>query len=199
MPNRETDPSPSTSTPALIRRQAFGFLRFVRILIVAVSMAFAALVVILAISTLLFLYWNSYTDYQDERTAAAVGATMRLVERFIWDNGRWPRSWKELEAIPPPIARIIIGGDEDKWTWPDASREFQKRVIIDFNMDPARAQAVLQNDHDFEAVRPRTPGEYFPTQAIPDLERAIREVILKQSKPETPESPKSEEPTKPDR
>src|SRR5262249_44035197 len=54
---------------------------------------------------------------------------LQLVERFVSERGRWPCSWGELAGVPMregPLGR----------EWPAASPEVQRRITIDFGVDP---------------------------------------------------------------
>ncbi len=92
--------------------------------------------------------------------------SLRLVERFVSETGRWPHSWGELEGVPMdegPFGR----------RWPVASPEMQRRISIDFGVDP---QAVARQDPmSFTAIRPIGPYyEYRHYGGVQSLQQAIR-------------------------
>jgi hypothetical protein len=61
---------------------------------------------------------------QAEENLHATLFTIRLVEQFVAENGRWPHSWDELEKLSVP-----------GYDWPAASTDIQRRVVIDFGAD----------------------------------------------------------------
>ena len=95
--------------------------------------------------------------YQGATTAARARKTLRvtlvavdLLKAYAEQTGgEWPRSWDDLQAVPP-----VREGDI---AWPDDRAEFEKRVYIDFQADP---QVIAQQKpEEFEAVKPI--GSYF--------------------------------------
>ena len=61
-------------------------------------------VVLLVFAALLVGAWMLYTgvtvSLQAEENLHSTLFTIRLVEQFVHDNGRWPKSWIDLEQMP---------------------------------------------------------------------------------------------------
>jgi hypothetical protein len=94
---------------------------------------------------------------------------LQLVERFVSDTGRWPRSWGELEGVTMhegPLGR----------EWPAASPEVQRRVLIDFGVD---LHAVGRQDPlSLTAIRPIGPYyEYRVYGGVQALQQAIQKSL----------------------
>jgi hypothetical protein len=98
--------------------------------------------------------------------------SIRLVDQFVSTEGRWPRSWKELERLSPVDVNIVPaqGG------WPAASAEIQRRVEIDFNADPALVAA--QDPMEFVAIKPIGPYyEYRDNGYVGSLQTTLKNAI----------------------
>ena len=88
------------------------------------------------------------------------------MEQFVNDNGRWPKSWSELEQMPFPsdapsplngeTSAIRIGGAHG-YDWPAESKHLQKCVSIDFNVNVD--SVITQDPLEFEAIWPI--GAYY--------------------------------------
>ena len=131
------------------------------------------------------VYRGITVSLQAEENLHATLFTIRLVEQFVAEQGRWPRSWGELEAMPvsgdapPPlqgeISALRIGGQRG-YDWPAASPEIQRRVAIDFAADPAAI--VRQDPMDFTAIKPIGPYyEYRDYGFVASLQATIRRSI----------------------
>ena len=105
---------------------------------------------------------------------------LQIVERFVTQNGRWPRGWAELEGVDMRDGRI----DQD---WPRVSADMQQWIAIDFGADP---QDVAQQDRmNFSAIRPKGPYyEYRDYGYVERLQDAIRKSISG-GKPKSSSSP----------
>ena len=83
------------------------------------------------------VYFGVHTALQAERTLHATLFAVRLVERFVSERGRWPRSWGELEGVSmdddrycerwPATRRSFSGGYRSisrliPWAWLDKTR-----------------------------------------------------------------------------
>ena len=100
-----------------------------------------------------------------EKTLHATLFSVQLLERFVSERGRWPRSWSELEAVSMPEG---LYGQK----WPTASPEVQRRVSIDFGIDPLTV--ARQVPMTITAVRPIGPSyEFRDYAAIRSLQEAI--------------------------
>lgn len=94
--------------------------------------------------------------------------TIRLVDRFVNDHGRWPRSWSELEktAAPPP----------QTFQWPAESAELQEQVKIDFRADLSRI--VSEEPRRFRAIRPMgATHPYRESSEVRSLLKTIRDKV----------------------
>jgi hypothetical protein len=97
---------------------------------------------------------------------AALLSVQLLEEYVVKHDGAWPRSWADLEGLPPR--------DRAMFRWPRDSHEVQRYVSVDFSADPQRL--ARQSSGEFEAVRPI--GPYYPFKhygSVDALLKAIRE------------------------
>jgi hypothetical protein len=94
---------------------------------------------------------------------------LQLVERFVIREGRWPRSWAELEGVDMRDGPL---GPE----WARTFAEMQRRIIIDFGAD---LQEVARQDRmAFRAIRPNGPRyEYRDYGYVDSLQIAIRKSV----------------------
>lgn len=114
---------------------------------------------------------------------------IRLVEQFVDENGRWPKSWSELEQMqfpsdaPSPLhgfpapkpgeATVVRIGGQHGFDWPDQSQFLQECVAIDF--DPDIAAIANQDPMDFEAIKPIGPYyEYRYYGFVESLQETLR-------------------------
>jgi hypothetical protein len=106
---------------------------------------------------------------QAETTLHAIQFTIRLVERFVAERGRWPESWEDLENLSFP--EKLFGKP-----WPAISSEIQQRVVIDFQVDPR--EIARQEPMSFTAIKPIGPFfEYRDYDEVPSLQETIRKSI----------------------
>jgi hypothetical protein len=108
--------------------------------------------------------------------------TIRLVEQFVHEHGRWPQSWHELEQVPFPadapsplndtLTVIRIGGTHG-YEWPSGSAYLQECVIIDFAVD---ADTIIDQDPaQFQAIKPNGPYyEYRHYGFVESLQEMLR-------------------------
>jgi hypothetical protein len=130
--------------------------------------------------------WKVYrgvsVSLQAEENLHATLFTVQLVERFVAQHGRWPRSWGELEALavrgdapapqPGQVGAVCIGGSHG-YDWPAASPELQRRVSIDFAAD--LAQVAAQDAMAFTAIKPIGPYyEYRDYGFVQSLQATLR-------------------------
>lgn len=109
--------------------------------------------------------WSAFRAARDawdaELNLHATLFTIRLVEEFVHEKGRWPVSWEELERLTvsadPPRPRngklsvVRIGGSHGH-EWPREAEQLQNRVAIDFS--PDIAMLIVQDPMEFDAVKP---------------------------------------------
>src|SRR5262249_8132688 len=108
--------------------------------------------------------------------------SIRLVEQFVHEHGRWPKTWKELEQMPVPsdapspltgkLTVVRIGGSHG-YDWPSQSEHLQKCVTVDFDADASTImnQATMQ----FDAIKPIGPYyEYRNYGFVESLQETLR-------------------------
>jgi hypothetical protein len=116
------------------------------------------------------LYRGVSASLEAERNLHATLFTIRLVERFVSERGRWPRSWDELEAMS---IRDDLFGQQ----WPAVSPEVRSRVSIDFGIDPRGV--ARQDPMSLTAIRPTGPYyEYRDYPPVKSLQRTIHRSIV---------------------
>jgi hypothetical protein len=109
---------------------------------------------------------------------------IRLVEQFVAEQKRWPQSWQELESLPfsseaprpgnGELSVVRIGGQHG-YEWPAASKDLQRRVAIDFGVDPMKVAE--QDPMSFTAIKPIGPYyEYRHYGFVQSLQETIRNV-----------------------
>jgi hypothetical protein len=108
-----------------------------------------------------------------ERTLHATLFTVRLVDQFVAERGRWPNSWDELESLP--TTHDLLGT-----SWPAASAQIQRRVRIEFLAEPQRI--ARQDPMSFTAISPIGPYyEYRDYGAVASLQATIRKSFTKEA------------------
>ena len=132
--------------------------------------------------------WMVYSDIsislRAEKNLHATLATIRLVEQFVFDKGRWPHSWEEMEQHPFPSTTPspLNVGNREIDGWPAISKHLQECVAVDFHVDPE--QIVRQDPAKFDAIKPI--GPCYPYQHygfIPSLQETLRKAIGKRQMP----------------
>lgn len=128
---------------------------------------FVIVVVIAAIAAGFCLYEGISASLHAEHVLNAALLSVQLLEDYVvLHDGDWPRSWADLEGLPPREWAMF--------EWPKDSRNTQQYVAIDFSADPRRL--AKQEVDEFEAVRPI--GPYYPFKdrgSVATLLNAIRE------------------------
>ena len=151
----------------------------------AVLLALVSLVLAAIVSGGWMVYWGATFALQAEENLHATLFTIRLVEQFVSEHGRWPASWKELEetsmsdAAPSPmhgdITVVRIGGQHG-YEWPAASPQIQQCVSVDFAAN--LAVIVQQNPMRFSAIKPIGPYyEYRHYGFVDSLQSTIRSSV----------------------
>lgn len=131
------------------------------------------------------VYRGVADSLQSEENLHATLFTIRLVEEFVAERGRWPSHWDELEgltsrATPPTPAHgkttaVLIGG-KHAYDWPVASAKIRQRVAIDFAADVA--VLAQQDPMEFAAIRPIGPCyEYRDYGLVLALQETIRRSV----------------------
>ena len=123
-----------------------------------------ALIIVAMLVGAWMLYAGITVSIQAEINLHATLFTIRLVEQFAHENGRWPKSWSELEQLPFPsdapsplngeLTVLRIGGSRGS-DWPTGSPHLRECVTIDFGAD---ANTIINQDPmEFEAIKPNGP------------------------------------------
>jgi len=99
------------------------------------------------------VYQSISTASHAEMALHATQEVCELTSQYVREHdGRWPRSWQELEQLDSPPGKFNL------FPWPEKSTDLQEFVTIDFTADPD--QLANQTIDDFEAIKPI--GPYFP-------------------------------------
>jgi hypothetical protein len=115
------------------------------------------------------IYQGISTSLQAETNLHYSFFALQLVESFVTEKGRWPRSWSELEGVEIP--------DDPGRRWPAVSAEMQQRIVIDFAVDPL--EVAQQRRLTFTAIRPKGPYyEYRDYGYVDRLQDKIRKSVL---------------------
>src|SRR5206468_4148893 len=110
------------------------------------------------------VYRGVHTSVEAEMNLHATILTIRVVDGFVREHGRWPHSWEELGSLSVPTLQ------EDGW--PGRSSEIRQRVAVDFETDPR--DVARQNPRAFTAIRPIGPYyEYRDYGHVAALQEAI--------------------------
>jgi hypothetical protein len=136
-------------------------------------------------------YIGISTSLQAEENLHSTIFVIRLVEQFVAEQKRWPRSWEELESLPfssdaprpgnGQLSVIRIGGQHG-YEWPATSKDLQRRVSIDFDADQEKVAG--QDPMNFSAIKPIGPYyEYRDYGFVQSLQEAIRHVTQGQPTP----------------
>ena len=150
-----------------------------------IGFALACIVVMALLVGAWMLYTGITVSLQAEENLHATLFTIRLVEQFVHDQGRWPQSWRELEAVklpadaPSPLNNeltvIRIGGSHG-YDWPAQSPHLQECVTIDFAAD---ANTIINQDPmQFQAIKPRGPYyEYRDYGFVESLQATLKDAV----------------------
>lgn len=150
---------PMIEKPAISPRRGSSWMRWVPRVLVALFLAFFG-------AGGALIYYAASVSIQAENTLHVTQFAIRLVDGFVSERGRWPRSWGELEGVS---MREGPFGQE----WPAASPEVQRRVSIDFSIDPRDVAG--QDPMSFTAIRPIGPHfEYRHYGVVESLQETIR-------------------------
>jgi hypothetical protein len=114
-----------------------------------------------------FVYHGISASLHAEHVLHAALLTVQLLDDYVTTHdGQWPRSWADLETLPPREWAMF--------EWPKDSPEVQRYVAVDFSADPQRL--AVQSVDEFDAVRPI--GPYYPFKdrgTVEALLKSIRE------------------------
>jgi hypothetical protein len=131
-------------------------------------------------SAIWLVYQGVSASLQAEANLHYSHFALQLVERFVREKGRWPRSWAELKGVEMPDGPFGQAG-------PAITDGLQRRISIDFGVDPF--EVARQNRMNFTAIRPNGPYyEYRDYGYVDSLQDAIRKFVSG-SKPNSSSSP----------
>jgi hypothetical protein len=128
------------------------------------------------------IYVGVSRSLRAEENLHATLFVIRVVEQFVDENGRWPKSWQELErtkvpsSAPSPLndglTSVVYIGGQHGYEWPAESAQLQERVTIDFQADH---EAIIgQNPMDFQAIQPIGPYyEYRDYGFVSSLQKSL--------------------------
>lgn len=120
-----------------------------------------------------------------EQNLHATLLVIGLVEKFVEEHRKWPKSWEELEEwkvdgvrVEPQKERtnVIRIGGAMQYEWPSSSPEIRKRVLIDFHA--TLNEMSKQQPREFRAIQPN--GECYDYRIygyIKSLQDTIRKAI----------------------
>jgi len=112
--------------------------------------------------------WLGYCAWTCLKADAALNATLvtiRLVEKFVGEEGRWPKSWDELRSSP---ASSGIS---------QASFEHLRRVVY-VSFDANTAEIAAQDPMVFNAIGPRGRcNEYLDSVDLVHLQATVRQAV----------------------
>jgi hypothetical protein len=137
------------------------------------SLQFAGYAVVALVAAIgIIAAWVALTSItasrRNQTQLRAMLFVLRLVQQFVQNRGRWPKSWEELEQMPFPLAASnslrkgtpsIQAGRTSDDDWPNQSKALQERVTIDFDADPTAI--VSQDPQEFTAIRSTDPHAIF--------------------------------------
>ena len=131
------------------------------------------------------IYLGVSVSLQAEENLHATLFTVRLVEQFVHDRGRWPASWNELEQLPFPSdapsplngqTSVVYIGGQHGYDWPGQAEHLKKCVAIDFQVDPKAV--VNQEPMQFTAIKPIGPYyEYRDYGFVQSLQQTLKTAI----------------------
>lgn len=125
----------------------------------------ASVVAVLVLVAACCLYLAFSTAVRAEHALHGALLTVELLEDYVVrHDGKWPRSWADLEGLPPR--------DRGFFQWPKDSQEVQRYVAVDFSADPQRL--AQQGIDQFEAVR--AIGPYYPFNDHPSVEALLKAI-----------------------
>jgi hypothetical protein len=135
-----------------------------------VTRAVVAVAVIVALIGGFCVYQGISASLHAEHVLHAALLTVQLLTDHVTSNdGEWPRSWSDLEDLPPREWAMF--------EWPEDSSEVQQYVEVDFAADPQRIAE--QSVHEFDAVRPI--GPYYPFKDRGTVEALLKTIRERES------------------
>lgn len=147
----------------------------------------AVIVLIPVVVGIGMLVGGAWISLKAEENLHATQFAIRLVEQFVYENGRWPTSWGELERVSFPTGGLSPLSDwyadsrvqhelrEWRHRWP----KLESQVEIDFSAD--MAGIVLQDPMTVEAIKPIGPYyEWRGSNHMASLQDTLRQALAGQ-------------------
>lgn len=105
---------------------------------------------------LLWLGYGIHVSLEAENTLHAYILVLDVVEQHVLQHdGRWPKSWEELDLSKPAKGQGI-------WMWPDDRARIAERIQIDFML--TTVQVVKMTPENFSAIHQVWPN-YGPRES----------------------------------
>jgi len=115
-----------------------------------VRVSLAALLLI-AFSYGASVYYSISTSLHAEMTLHAINLVTVVVDRFVQQENRWPKSWDDLQVVRAVDVPSC-------YSWPDDAETLRDFVAIDFDADLTTLGS--QTVEEFDAIGPT--GAYYP-------------------------------------
>ena len=103
----------------------------------------------IAVGTCVYLGISS--SLHAERTLHSINLSTVVVDRFIQQEQRWPKSWDDLRSVQAVDAPSM-------YSWPEDAETVREFVAIDFDANVLTVAS--QTADDFDAIKPI--GSYYP-------------------------------------
>lgn len=124
---------------------------------------FAIVAVVVSVSIAVgVLYCGIRYSVTAERSLHATLLVVDLVREYvIYHQGVWPRSWQDLERLPPRQRAMF--------RWPADREAVRRYVSVDFRADPKKL--ATESVEQFVAVQPR--GPCYPYKHYPEIAKLL--------------------------
>ena len=126
------------------------------------------IVLILVAAFLIFFFITIYNAasfaLRAENALHANLLVVMLVREYVDKNNSWPKSWQDLEQLPP-----------HEWAmfhWPKDREKLQEYVFVDFSADID--QLALESPEQFVVIHSKVPSYPYDGE-IPSLLNTIRQ------------------------
>jgi hypothetical protein len=133
---------------------------------------------LLAIPGVYSVYVAATAALSAEKKLHTARFVIQLVNQFVQEHKRWPKSWDELTLLqlPRDFTKHVNGFYGRPW--PGSLEEIKKRIAIDFSADPTKV--VAEDKMAFSAIK--AIGGYYEYRHygdVDELQATIRRVLLK--------------------
>lgn len=108
------------------------------------------------------VYCGIRSSLAAERALHANLLVVDLIREYVVDHkGAWPRSWQDLERLPPRQRAMF--------QWPEDGEEVRRYVSVDFGADPDKL--ATEPVEQFVAVQPQ--GPCYPYKDYPEVAKLL--------------------------